>query len=144
MPQSLCFAVVLLTACSTVHVTVAPRELLHHVVDLRTHGEAEVDVSPSGTEDVEIDQIVTIGAGTNARKSSVKDLIANCPDIAPFAGDTFRRDPPCLLLDIHEPIEVTTRHKSRVTGKMILGGFLAVIIVTVVGSVIVYLDQHKE
>jgi hypothetical protein len=111
------------TGCSTVPLSITPQELHHSVPALRQTGEAVVEVEPSGTRRVTQDLVLRASfprasgwrhwfAGDDVRDLSVAQLIANCPDVPPFAGHAFHRNPPCLLQETNtERWVLDTEHR---------------------------------
>lgn len=138
---------ILAVGCVTTQVVVTPREILHHVPDLRMHGHAAVTTS-HGTYELDADRTFDVTIGGKPRRASVRELIANCPDVAPFAGDPFRPDPPCLLLDttIQRFPLGSERHVSgavKETVYVLLGGLLVTaLIASVAGFVCAESASH--
>ena len=127
----------MLAGCATEQITVSRSELLHHVVDLRTRGAATVDVGDAGTYEVSTSQQLAVTIGGKSIHMSLHDLIAGCPETAPFAGAPHVA-PGCALLDTSEnSFQVDTRHHvDWEPVKVVLGALLVVVVVgTVVGTV---------
>lgn len=111
----------LTSACTRQRVTVPPRGLFRAIPELRSSGRATIEVAPSGTHELArtdvleaaFDSCTVLGLACERsnKQLTVDQLIANCPDVAPFAGDHFRREPPCLLLE-------TTSHQLQVDSRI--------------------------
>jgi len=135
-------AALLGAACTRQHVTIAPRVLLNHVGELREHGHADVELSPSGTRRVTPRDTFDVRVGNDVRKLRVAELMTGCPNVAPFAGDHHVREQQCLLLETTAPLPVETRLRpDRDTWKVVAG---AVAVVLVVGVVVGYVQACKE
>ena len=122
--------------CVTAQIGVTPREILHHVPELRTRGRAIVATS-DGTYELDADRTFDVTIGGAPRRISVREMIANCPDLAPFAGDLFRPDPPCLLLDTtidQFPLR-SERHISPDAKQVVYTLLGALLVVTVIGTI---------
>src|SRR5690349_8880124 len=100
---------VLLAGCVTEHVAVTPHELLRHVPELRDQGHAEVEVADGGTYELSADRTFDVTIAGKRTRLAVRDMVAGCPDVAPFAGA-----PPsghCLLENTTiDHFELDTRH----------------------------------
>ncbi|MBL4637076.1 MAG: hypothetical protein JKY56_24695 [Kofleriaceae bacterium] len=93
-------SLVLATGCYSTHsLTVVPREILRHVPALRDQGEAMVDTLDGTEYRLDANKNISIVVDGEPITQSVGEFVANCPDIPPFAGDTYRRERPCYLLD---------------------------------------------
>jgi hypothetical protein len=130
--------------CVTETIGVTPREILHHVPELRARGRATVATS-SGTYELDASRTFEVTIGGAPRRISVREMLANCPEVAPFAGATFHRDPPCLLLDttIDQLPLTTERHLSpdaKVAASAALGGL---IVVTLLGTVAAFVCEKS-
>ncbi len=91
---------VLAAGCYSTHsLTVVPREILRHVPALRDQGQAVVDTFDGPQYVLDADKKVTIVVEGEPITQSVGEFVANCPDIPPFASDSYRREKPCYLLD---------------------------------------------
>lgn len=145
--------VALASACTRQRVTVPPRGLFRAIPELRSSGRATIDVSPSGTHELAktdvleaaFDSCTVLGLACerSSRQLTVDQLIANCPDVAPFAGDTFRRQPPCLLLETTSgELQLDSRIRPdwevwKIIGTALLASF-------VIGVVIGYVTDCKD
>jgi len=119
-----------LAGCVTEQIGVTPREILHHVPELRTRGRATVATS-DGAYELEAARTFEITISGSSRRMSVRELIANCPDVVPFAGDPFRPDPPCLLLDTTiAQFPVTSERHLSPTAKEVVYTLLGALLVT--------------
>jgi hypothetical protein len=137
-------------ACTRQRVTVTPRGLFRAIPELRSSGRATIEVSPSGTHelastdvyDVRFSSCAVFGFACegSTTRLTVASLIANCPDIAPFANDPFRREPPCLLLETTtREIQVDSRIRPNWEVWKIIGG--ALLASLVIGVVIGYVTD---
>jgi hypothetical protein len=117
---------------STTPVTVTPRELLHHVVEFRTSGRATVDVLPSGTVELSAARTFEVeGVAT-----TIRELIANCPDTPPFAGYTFEHQPDCLLLQtVVTSFPLGTR-RSFNTHRLLVGIGTVALVALAIGALV--------
>lgn len=131
-------ALLLGAGCTHYRISVAPREILHHVPELRAHARARVDVFPRGTVDIDVDRVFAVDIGGKRRRLSVRQLIAHCPDVAPFSGDTYRGNPPCLLLGVRDtrlPLGTRTRYRHGAVFTAI-GSVLVISAILLVGGYI--------
>jgi hypothetical protein len=103
---------VALAGCAHDDLVLEPRELAHHVAELRRAGRATVELSPHGSTELRVDQALAVRLRDQAQRAiTVAELIAHCPDVPRFAEDGYRRDPPCLLDDIQDaPVLGTSSH----------------------------------
>ncbi|HET6613183.1 MAG TPA: hypothetical protein VFG83_14395, partial [Kofleriaceae bacterium] len=77
----------------------------------------------------------------NKRTVTIAQLIENCPDVAPFREDTYRPDPPCLLLSTtSEKIEVESHLRPNWLFWETMGG--AVVAVAIFGVVLGLVDPE--
>lgn len=136
--------VLLVTAgCVTQQVAVTPAELLHHVRELREQGHAVVDVLPDGREDISADRRFAVTLGGKPATLSIRDMIAQCPDEAPFHDPRAWRGSQCLLLGTR--IERFPLHRRRSVNWEIVGGIPAgLLIVALLGTPIVWLCHHPQ
>jgi hypothetical protein len=129
-------ACAVLAACTTQHVGVTPRELLRHVPELRDQGHAIVEVPPYGTYELSADRTFDVTIGGRHRRMSIRDMVANCPDVPKFAEDTYR-NPACLLENTTIAwFELDTRHRPTGGGAIVKAVGMAVAVVLVVGLVL--------
>lgn len=99
--SSTALALVIVTSgCySTRSRTVVPREILRHVPSIRDQGQATVDTVDGTPYLLKADHKVRIEIEGDLVSLPVGELVADCPDIPPFATDRYRREKPCHLLD---------------------------------------------
>ncbi|HTE52276.1 MAG TPA: hypothetical protein VK698_15595 [Kofleriaceae bacterium] len=106
-----------------------PRAVHEEIRALRTRGHASVQTTAGRRIDLPADRIVsaTFPATLAARlpaaglagpgqeqvtaRLTIAELIANCPDVPPFAEDPYRRDPPCLLQATQTPAWIVERER---------------------------------
>jgi hypothetical protein len=103
-------ASLLLGGCVRRPLAVDRGEVFDHLPELRTSRKARVELEAGGTTTLRFDQTVEaerptrllfgLVKGTDVDRTTVEALIENCPDVAPFREDTFRRDPPCRLQEV--------------------------------------------
>jgi hypothetical protein len=92
----------------TEHVGVTPRELLHHVPELR----AGQTVTVGDNYELGADDDVDLLIGETRAMIAARSLVADCPDVAPFAGYVYVHPPKgCMLLrDDVRDIRLATHH----------------------------------
>jgi hypothetical protein len=129
--------------CVTQHVGVTPRELLHHVPELRQHGRATVATDDGGTYELDAGRVFQVTVDGKPRVLTVREMIANCPDVVPFANDRFRGDPPCLLIGTTvDQLPLDTRHHvDRDMIEVFLG---AALVTTVIASVAAFVCHESS
>lgn len=138
-------ALVACMACSRQRLTVTPTMLHSHVPALRANGRATVELEPSGSATLALDDVVPVKLGGETRKISIAKLIETCPDARPFANDNVTRRmhaKSCLLLQTTSPITIDTEWKSELGSVPgIIGGVLVIaVILTAFG----YLAECSE
>lgn len=136
---SSCLVAVCCIGCVRQNIWVSPREIAHHVRELRRKGKATVEARPSGSYELTMDETFPAVFPSGASKwiawavpdkkqnLSVAQLIANCPDVPPFRGEKLRRNPPCLLQQTSSKWWLVDSHRRpdwRLIGG-ITGGTLA-------------------
>jgi len=142
----------LLASCVRQPITVTPQEVHRHVRELQRNGRATVVTEQGGTHDLSLQDELSIELGgsrllgllqsTKQRRVTVRDLIANCPEVRPFREDRYRRASCLLLRTSSEAIPVDTRLRPNWTVWKTVGG--ALLVTVVVGSLIMHLDRCKE
>lgn len=100
IPTTALALVLATTGCYSTHSrTVVPREILRHVPALRDQGQATVDTVDGSPYLLKADKKLKIEIKGKLVTLPVSELVADCPDIPPFATDRYRREKPCHLLD---------------------------------------------
>jgi hypothetical protein len=144
-------------SCTRQAVTIEPRYVFRGVPELRSTGTTALDVSPDGTHEFRTDDVLEVAfrkceafgllCRDEPKKLTVAQLIENCPDVAPFREDSYRRDRPCALLDTSsKAITVDTRLRPDWDIYKVIGGALLVALVlgVVVGYVAECADPHDS
>ena len=126
----------LLAGCVSRPLRVSRGEVFAHVPQLRASGEARVELESGGATTLRMRQAVEVETktswlwglveGTRVARLTVDSLIENCPDVAPFREDTYRRDPPCRLQDVDRVVAGT----ERVTDWRLIRGVTAALLGT--------------
>ena len=134
---------VVVTGCVTEQVAVTPTELLHHVRELREQGHAVVDVLPSGSEDLSADRRFDVTLGGKPVKLAVRDMIAQCPDDAPFRDPRAWRGSRCLLLGTR--IEQFPLYRRHSVDWEVAGGIAAgLAVLAVISAPVAWLCNHPQ
>lgn len=132
-------------ACSRQRLTVTPTMLHSQVPALRAHGRATVELEPSGSATLSLDDVVPVKLGGETKQLSIASLIASCPDVRPFANDEVTRRKyadSCLLLRTTSPITIDHEWKSELGSVAgIVGG---VVVILLVMTVFGYIHECSE